>query len=197
MGLSAAGADFGNRASGIYIRRAPANIVEDNIVSGNDGFAGIAICGTVSFCGGGDVGTQGSTAGGNVVRRNWVGLDGTGTMARGNNGHGISIDGAPDTAVGGVEQGNVITAAGVSSGIDMGLRLAAHIAGDDVAHHQGVHRGAAVGACAAGRASGGARSSSQSTFVRSVFPCGYSRCGGHDSRRGGPGQFAFSSPKPR
>jgi putative intracellular protease/amidase len=32
-----------------------------------------------------------------------------------------------------VEQGKVITAAGVSSGIDMGLRLAAHIAGDDVA----------------------------------------------------------------
>lgn len=32
-----------------------------------------------------------------------------------------------------VEQGKVITAAGVSSGIDMALRLAAHIAGDDVA----------------------------------------------------------------
>ena len=32
-----------------------------------------------------------------------------------------------------VEQGKVITAAGVSSGIDMALALAAHIAGDDVA----------------------------------------------------------------
>jgi putative intracellular protease/amidase len=32
-----------------------------------------------------------------------------------------------------VEQGKVITAAGVSSGIDMALVLAAHIAGDDVA----------------------------------------------------------------
>ena len=32
-----------------------------------------------------------------------------------------------------VEQGKIITAAGVSSGIDMGLRLAAKIAGDDVA----------------------------------------------------------------
>ena len=32
-----------------------------------------------------------------------------------------------------VEQGKVITAAGVSSGIDMALTLAAHIAGDDVA----------------------------------------------------------------
>ena len=114
VGLSAGGADFGNSASGIYIRRAPANVVEDNVVSGNDGFAGIAICGTVAFCGGGNVGTQGSTAGGNVVRRNWVGLDGTGTAARGNTGHGISIDGAPNTAVGGVEQGNVIANSGAS-----------------------------------------------------------------------------------
>ena len=32
-----------------------------------------------------------------------------------------------------VEQGKVITAAGVSSGIDMALTLAAHIAGDDIA----------------------------------------------------------------
>ena len=32
-----------------------------------------------------------------------------------------------------VEQGKVITAAGVSSGIDMALTLAAHIAGEDVA----------------------------------------------------------------
>src|SRR6188472_607265 len=32
-----------------------------------------------------------------------------------------------------VEQGKIITAAGVSSGIDMALRLAAHIAGDEVA----------------------------------------------------------------
>ncbi len=32
-----------------------------------------------------------------------------------------------------VEQGKVITAAGVSSGIDMALRLAAHIAGDELA----------------------------------------------------------------
>ena len=32
-----------------------------------------------------------------------------------------------------VEQGKIITAAGVSSGIDMGLTLAAHIAGDEFA----------------------------------------------------------------
>ena len=32
-----------------------------------------------------------------------------------------------------VEQGKIITAAGVSSGIDMALRLAAHVAGEEIA----------------------------------------------------------------
>jgi len=41
--------------------------------------------------------------------------------------------GASPTLMRVVEQGKVITAAGVSAGIDMGLRLAARIAGDDVA----------------------------------------------------------------
>jgi putative intracellular protease/amidase len=41
--------------------------------------------------------------------------------------------GAEPTSERVVEQGKVITAAGVSSGIDMGLRLAQRIAGDDVA----------------------------------------------------------------
>jgi putative intracellular protease/amidase len=41
--------------------------------------------------------------------------------------------GASPTLMRVVEQGKIITAAGVSSGIDMALRLAAHIAGDDVA----------------------------------------------------------------
>ena len=40
-----------------------------------------------------------------------------------------------------VEQGKVITAAGVSSGIDMALTLAAHIAGDEIA--QGIQLGIA------------------------------------------------------
>jgi putative intracellular protease/amidase len=52
--------------------------------------------------------------------------------------HWLALDqlpayGAEPTLERVVEQGKVITAAGVSSGIDMGLRLAAHIAGDDVA----------------------------------------------------------------
>jgi putative intracellular protease/amidase len=41
--------------------------------------------------------------------------------------------GAEPTAERVVEEGKVITAAGVSSGIDMALRLAAHVAGEDVA----------------------------------------------------------------
>jgi putative intracellular protease/amidase len=52
--------------------------------------------------------------------------------------HWLALDqlaayGAEPTLERVVEQGKIITAAGVSSGIDMGLRLAAHIAGDDVA----------------------------------------------------------------
>lgn len=52
--------------------------------------------------------------------------------------HWLSMDvlkeqGAEPTHERVVEQGKIITAAGVSSGIDMALRLAAKIAGDDVA----------------------------------------------------------------
>jgi putative intracellular protease/amidase len=52
--------------------------------------------------------------------------------------HGLALEqltafGVEPTLERVVEQGKIITAAGVSSGIDMGLRLAAHIAGDDVA----------------------------------------------------------------
>jgi parallel beta-helix repeat protein len=112
IGLSASGAtDLGNSASGIYLRRAPGNVVEDNVVSGNDGFAGIAICGDLEFCGGENTGAPG-TAGANVVRRNRLGLDGAGTGAMGNAGHGISIDAAPNTAIGGVGQGNHIAGSG-------------------------------------------------------------------------------------
>jgi hypothetical protein len=112
VGLSASGAaDVGNGASGIYLRRAPGNVIEDNVVSGNDGFAGIAICGDLAFCGGENVGTLGNAAA-NVVRRNRVGLDGAGTGRMGNAGYGISIDGAPNTAVGGIGQGNHIAASG-------------------------------------------------------------------------------------
>lgn len=45
----------------------------------------------------------------------------------------LSFFGATPVSERVVEQGKIITAAGVSSGIDMALRLAAHIAGDEVA----------------------------------------------------------------
>ena len=56
--------------------------------------------------------------------------------ARGDNATGSPLDaleryGATPVSRRVVEQGKVITAAGVSSGIDMALTLAAHIAGDD------------------------------------------------------------------
>ena len=45
----------------------------------------------------------------------------------------LSTFGATPTSERVVEQGKIITAAGVSSGIDMSLTLAAHVAGDEVA----------------------------------------------------------------
>jgi hypothetical protein len=99
IGTSASGsAAVGNNNSGIYIRRAPGNSVIGNDVSGNLGFAGITICGNATFCGGGDFGTQGNNATGNVVQGNLVGA----TAALGNNQAGVSIDGAPNTLVGGI-----------------------------------------------------------------------------------------------
>jgi hypothetical protein len=100
----------GNAASGIYIRRAPGNSVVANVVSGNTGFAGIAICGSAAFCGGTDIGTQGSNASGNIVSGNLVGTDAAGVAALGNAGYGISIDSAPETTVGGGGAANVMTA---------------------------------------------------------------------------------------
>ncbi len=101
IGTSFSDAPVGNSASGIYIRRAPGNSVIGNIVSANLGFAGITICGNTSFCGGGDntgPGTPGNNASGNVVQGNLVGA----SAATGNKQAGVSIDGAPNTLVGGL-----------------------------------------------------------------------------------------------
>jgi ABC-type iron transport system FetAB permease component len=96
----------GNNASGVYLRRAPANSVIGNVVSGNIGFAGITICGNSNFCGGGDPAIdESSNAGGNIVQGNRVGTNAAGTAALGNNNAGVSIDGAPNTVVGGTATG--------------------------------------------------------------------------------------------
>ncbi len=122
VGTDAAGvADLGNALSGIYVRRAPANSISDNVVSGNDGWAGVAICGNVSGCGGGDFGTQGNTAAGTVIQRNLVGTSAAGSAALGNSQRGISIDGAPGTVVGGAANGNVIAANGLNGVVIFGV----------------------------------------------------------------------------
>lgn len=107
IGTDATGsADLGNTLSGVYIRKAPNNSVVGNLVSGNNGFAGVAICGNASgspatACGGGFIGIQISDAGGNVVQGNLVGTNAGETGALGNSGFGVSIDGASNTIVGG------------------------------------------------------------------------------------------------
>ena len=120
VGTSASGAaDLGNSLSGVYIRNAPGNQVIDNVISGNDGFAGLAICGSGQTCGGGDAGTQTSNASGNIVQGNLVGTSAVGTGALGNTQRGVSIDGAPNTIVGGplASHRNVISATAAGPGI--------------------------------------------------------------------------------
>ena len=92
--------DKGNGASGVYLRHAPGNSVLGNTVSGNNGFAGIAVCGNLAFCGGiPNVAQQPSTASGNVILGNYVGTSSQG-LTLGNTGRGVSIDSAPNTQVG-------------------------------------------------------------------------------------------------
>jgi hypothetical protein len=99
----------GNTLSGVYIRHAPSNSVIGNVISGNIGFAGITICGFtgVPACGGGDVGVidETSNASGNTIQGNLVGTNALGTAALGNSNAGLSIDGAPNTVVGGTAAG--------------------------------------------------------------------------------------------
>ena len=104
IGTDASGsAAVGNNASGVYLRRAPGNSVLGNVVSANTGFAGITICGNAVFCGGTDISgiDETSNAAGNVVKANLVGTNAAGTAALGNSQAGVSIDGAPNTLVGG------------------------------------------------------------------------------------------------
>ena len=117
IGTSASGlADLGNNNSGVYLRHAPGNSVLNNVVSGNDGFAGVAICGNASgaietTCGGGAFGNE--SAGDNVVAGNRIGTTADGVAALGNgsivgefvSGFGVSIDGASNTMVGGTAAG--------------------------------------------------------------------------------------------
>ena len=120
VGTNAAGTGaLGNSASGIYIRRAPGNSVIGNVVSGNTGFAGITICGNVDFCGGGGGVGGPNDAAGNIIQGNLVGTNAVGTGALGNAQRGVSIDGAPNTIVGGplASHRNVISATTAGPGV--------------------------------------------------------------------------------
>jgi pentapeptide repeat protein len=115
VGTNASGtAAIANTASGIYMRRAGQNSIVGNVVSGNTGFAGIAICGTPTFCGGGTDTGLSSDASGNVITGNIIGLTAAGTDPLRNAGYGVSLDGAPNTKVGGsaAGDGNVISSNG-------------------------------------------------------------------------------------
>ena len=88
--------DFGNRFPGIWIDRAPSNLIGGtspearNVISGNDQ-SGVYI--------------MGSTATGNVVQGNYIGTDVTGGFDLGNAHAGVSLVDAPDNLIGGASLG--------------------------------------------------------------------------------------------
>ncbi|HEU4937884.1 MAG TPA: pentapeptide repeat-containing protein [Vicinamibacterales bacterium] len=128
VGTNASGAAaLGNNNSGIYLRRAGQNSIVGNVVSGNTGFAGIAVCGTPAFCGGGEpieleAPPLSSDASNNVIRGNIVGLTAAGTDPLRNAGYGVSLDGAPNTTIGGSVAGepNIISSNGPAGVIMFG-----------------------------------------------------------------------------
>jgi len=83
---------LGNAGDGVFISDAPGNIIGGgtagaaNVISAN-GQAGVHILGV------------GASA--NMVRGNFIGTDAAGGLDRGNSQHGVWIDGAPNTLVGG------------------------------------------------------------------------------------------------
>jgi hypothetical protein len=115
---------LGNRNSGVFIAWGVNNTIggttpgAGNVISGNQGFAGIAICGA-GFCGG-MFDNGGGDASGNVVEGNLIGTNAAGNAAVANLGFGISVDGVGSQ--GGV--GDVIggTAAGARNIISANAR---------------------------------------------------------------------------
>jgi titin len=83
-----------NQNSGIFVPFSENNNISGNLVSGNAGFAGIAVC-AQSPCGGLISGV--GNASGNVLQGNLVGTDATGTTPLGNANFGISLDGIRGT----------------------------------------------------------------------------------------------------
>jgi len=97
---------LGNSPNGILIENADSDTIggttaaERNVISGNDQ-AGIAM--------------TGATATANVIVGNYIGIDVTGMLDRGNTTRGIDIDGSPNTLIGGVDAGNIISGNGTDA----------------------------------------------------------------------------------
>ena len=94
--------DFGNRFPGIWIDRAPGNLIGGtspaarNVISGNDQ-SGVYLSGT--------------TATGNILQGNYIGTDITGSVDLGNSFAGVNLFDSPDNLIGGASPcaGNVIS----------------------------------------------------------------------------------------
>lgn len=118
IGVNTAGdGDIGNGNSGVYIIHAPDNTIggasaaERNVISGNDGFAGVAICGNAVFCGGQDFNSGTDDASGTEIVGNYIGTNAAGSAAIPNLGSGVTLDGTADAIIGGLSAGagNVIS----------------------------------------------------------------------------------------
>lgn len=110
-------ADLGNENSGIYVIHASNTVIGGttagarNVVSGNNGFAGIAICGNPIFCGGEHPDSGGDDASGTHVLGNYIGTNASGDAAIPNSGSGVTVDRGAGLTIGGtaVGSGNVIS----------------------------------------------------------------------------------------
>lgn len=108
IGTNAAGtAAIPNSNSGVYIIRSTDNTIggtspgEGNVVSGNAGFAGIAICGNPAFCGGQTASSGTDDASGTKVLGNYIGTSANGSGEIANGGSGVAVDGAAGVEIGG------------------------------------------------------------------------------------------------
>jgi hypothetical protein len=112
IGVNGAGtAAIGNHKSGIFVPGATNTQILNNVVSGNLGFAGIAIYGGNPATG---------DAAGTVIQGNFVGTDVHGNRAIPNSGRGISINDTVGSLIGGSEIGDENTISGnLGEGIEI------------------------------------------------------------------------------
>ena len=133
------GLDLGNVGNGVLITRAPSNTIGGtvagarNVISGNRS-DGVEIIN--------------SGASGNVVAGNYIGVDATGTIDRGNYASGVFIA-APNNTIGGTSTAarNVISGNGfrgvlISSSLATGNTVAANFIGTNAAGDAGIGNGA-------------------------------------------------------